>query len=84
MTSIKPETGLVEFIREDDDDDEVGGSSEEDELELVKRVLSGEERGRGGGDCLQIGGPTRALRSGFQAVRPGFLLSFRLDRTSSR
>ena len=50
----------------------MGGSSEEDELELVKRVLSGGERGRGGGDWLQIGGPTRALRSGFQAVRPGF------------
>ena len=50
----------------------MGGSSEEYELELVKRVLSGGERGRGGGDWLQIGGPTRTLRSGFQAVRPDF------------
>ena len=56
----------------EDDDDEMGGSSEEDELELVKRVLSGEEKGRGGGNWLQIGGPTRTLRSGFQAVWPGF------------
>ena len=60
----------------------MGGSSEEDELELVKRVLSGEEKGRGGGNWLQIGGPTRTLRSGFQAVWPGFavvqVLLFRL------
>ncbi|KAK7851499.1 hypothetical protein CFP56_041677 [Quercus suber] len=85
---------------EDDDDDEVGGSSEEDELELVKRVLSGEERGRGepSDRVFKPYGPVFCCRSGSSSSSFGvvfhwmfmgvlifcYLFVFRLDRTSSR